>query len=216
MNKFRHAKILVVDDDPDMLLLATMILADEGYEVFEASTGKGCLEAVEAFHPDVVLLDVMLPDMSGIKVCRKIKDNEATRNTFVIFVSGVRVSSEYQADGLNVGADGYIVKPISNKEFIARVQSVVRIKRAEDALREKEKEQQRLIEKLQEAFAEIKTLKGFIPICASCKKIRDDEGYWNQLEAYISEHTDAIFTHGICPDCAEKCRKEISNSLVHG
>jgi hypothetical protein len=86
---------------------------------------------------------------------------------------------------------------------------VVRIKRAEDALREKEKEQQKLISELQEALAEIKTLKGFIPICASCKKIRDDEGYWNQLETYISKHTDAVFSHGICPECAEKYREEI-------
>jgi len=213
MNRFRHARILVTDDDPDMLLLTTMLLGEEGYEVMEATTASGCLEAVAAFHPDVVLLDVMLPDMSGVKVCQEIKANEATANTFVILVSGIRVSSEYQAEGLNVGADGYIIKPIPNKEFIARVQSIVRIKQTEDALREKEKEQQKLIEKLQEALAEIKTLKGFIPICASCKKIRDDEGYWNQLEAYISKHTDAIFTHGICPQCAEKLKEEIDRSF---
>jgi response regulator RpfG family c-di-GMP phosphodiesterase len=133
--------------------------------------------------------------------------------TFVILVSGVRVSSDYQADGLNVGADGYIIKPITNRELIARVQAVARIKRAEDALRQKRREQQKLIMELQEALAEIRTLKGFIPICASCKKIRDDEGYWNQLEAYISKHTDAIFTHSICPQCAEKYKAEIKETL---
>ena len=133
--------------------------------------------------------------------------------TFVILVSGVRVSSDYQADGLNVGADGYVIKPITNRELIARVQAVARIKRAEDALRQKKREQQKLIMELQEALAEIRTLKGFIPICASCKKIRDDEGYWNQLEAYISKHTDAIFTHSICPQCAEKYKAEIKETL---
>ena len=162
-------------------------------------------------HPDLVLLDVMLPDMQGGVVCRLIKADPGLRGTLVILLSGVHVSSDYQAEGLNTGADGYMVKPISNKELVARVQAMERIKRAEDALREKEKQQEELILKLQAALAEIKTLKGLIPICASCKKIRDDEGFWNHLESYISKHTDAVFTHGICPECAEKMREEIRN-----
>jgi response regulator RpfG family c-di-GMP phosphodiesterase len=202
-------KLLVTDDDPDVLLLTSSVLTRAGYEVLEARTAKECLEMMHTHHPDLVLLDVMLPDMKGSTVCRHIKADPELQDTFVILVSGVQVSSEYQAKGLNIGADGYIVKPVSNKELVARVQAMERIKKAEDALREKEKQQEKLIAKLQEALAEIKTLKGFIPICASCKKIRDDEGYWNQLEAYISKHTDAVFSHGICPDCAEKFRSEI-------
>ena len=204
-------KILVTDDDPDVLLLTSSVLTRAGYEVLEARRGKECLEIMRTQHPDLVLLDVMLPDMKGSTVCRQIKADPELQSTFVILVSGVQVSSEYQAKGLNIGADGYIVKPISNKELVARVQAMERIKKAEDALRDKEKQQEKLIAKLQEALAEIKTLKGFIPICASCKKIRDDEGYWNQLEAYISKHTDAVFSHGICPECAEKFRTEIRN-----
>jgi DNA-binding response OmpR family regulator len=201
--------ILVADDDPDILLLTTEVLRRAGYEVLEASTGKECLEALRAQHPDIVLLDVMLPDTTGIELCKQIKADEGLQGIFVILVSGVQVSSDYQADGLNVGADGYIVKPIPNKELLARVQAMVRIKRAEDALREKEREQQKLILELKEALAEIKTLRGLIPICAWCKKVHDDEGYWNQLEAYISKHTDAVFSHGICPECAEKYSAEI-------
>lgn len=206
----REARILVTDDDPDVLLLSTTLLADEGYEVYEAATGEECLDAVRTHHPDLVLLDVMLPDMTGVEVCRRIKAEPGLQGTFVILVSGVRVSSEYQADGLNVGADGYMIKDMTNREFLARVSSMVRIKRAEDALRKKEEEQRKLISKLQEALAEIKTLKGLIPICASCKKIRDDKGYWNQLEVYISKHTDAVFSHGFCPECARKWKAEIT------
>jgi len=202
-------KILVTDDDPDVLLLTTQLLRGAGYEILEASTGKECLEAAKAHRPDILLLDVILPDMTGIELCRQLKADGGLQDIFVILVSGIQISSEYQADGLNVGAEGYIIKPISNKELIARVQSMVRIKRAEDALRDKEKEQQKLILQLQDALAEIKTLKGFIPICAWCKRIRDDEGYWDQLEAYISKHTDAVFSHGLCPECAEKYRAEI-------
>jgi DNA-binding response OmpR family regulator len=190
-----------------------MLLGRTGYEVLEASTGQECLDAVRDHHPDLVLLDVMLPDMTGVDVCKQVKNNETLKDIYVILASGVRISSENQAEGLDIGADGYIVRPIPNREFIARVQAGERIKRAEDALREKERQQQTLISQLEEALAEIKTLKGCIPICATCKKIRDDEGYWEYLEAYISKHTDATFTHGICPTCFEKAKAEMNKLL---
>jgi DNA-binding response OmpR family regulator len=190
-----------------------MLLRRAGYEVLEASTGEECLDAVRVHHPDLILLDVMLPDMTGVDVCKQVKNNETLKDIYVILASGVRISSENQAEGLDIGADGYIVRPIPNKEFIARVQAGERIKRAEDALREKERQQQTLISQLEEALAEIKTLKGCIPICATCKKIRDDEGYWEYLEAYISKHTDATFTHGICPTCFEKAKAEMNKLL---
>jgi DNA-binding response OmpR family regulator len=202
-------RILVTDDDPESLLLMTSILQRAGYEVLESKTGQGCLDAAMAYRPALVILDVMLPDMSGIEVCRQIKSSSALAGTFVILTSGVRVTSELQADGLNIGADGYIIKPISNKEFVARVKAMERVKDAEDALRKTKKEQEELIAKLQTAFEEIKTLKGLIPICASCKKIRNDEGFWDQLESYLSKNTDAVFTHGLCPECFHKTIAEI-------
>jgi DNA-binding response OmpR family regulator len=156
--------ILVTDDDPRMLLLMTEVLGTAGYEVLQASNGKECLEALKAHHPDIVLLDVMLPDTTGIELCRQIKADERLQGIFVIFFSGVQVSSEYQAEALNAGADGYITKSVSNEELLARVQSVVRIKRAVDALREKEKEQQKLILELKEALAESKLQDGFVPM----------------------------------------------------
>jgi CheY-like chemotaxis protein len=178
--------------------------------VLEASTGKECLDVVRDRHPDLVLLDVMLPDMTGVQVCKQIKTDKKLDDIFVILASGIKVSSEHQTEGLDTGADGYVIRPIPNKELLARVQAGERIKRAEDALREKGIQQQNLIAELEAALAEIKTLKGCIPICASCKKIRDDEGYWNQLESYISKHTDAVFTHGICPTCLEQARAEMT------
>jgi hypothetical protein len=78
------------------------------------------------------------------------------------------------------------------------------------ALRRSEEERERLIHELQEALANIKTLSGMLPICASCKKIRDDKGFWNQIETYIKAHSDAKFTHGICPECADKLYKPIN------
>jgi DNA-binding response OmpR family regulator len=209
----KQFRVLVTDDNPEIRLMSTMLLRRAGYEVIEASTGQECLDAVLIHHPDLILLDVMLPDMTGTHVCRQIKNDENCKDIFVILTSGIRISSQSQAEGLDTGADGYIVKPITNKEFLARIQAGERIKRAEDALREKERQQQALISQLEEALSEIKTLKGCIPICATCKKIRDDEGYWEYLEAYISKHTDATFTHGICPACFEKAKAEMKKIL---
>lgn len=70
--------------------------------------------------------------------------------------------------------------------------------------KELEQEREKLIAQLQEALAQVKTLSGFLPICASCKKIRDDSGYWKQIESYLSAHADVTFSHGMCPDCAQK------------
>ena len=204
-------KILVVDDNPEMLSLSTMILERAGYDILEATSGRDCLNKVQTHHPDLVLLDVILPDITGTEICRQIKADKNLEDIFVILVSGIQVSSEHQAEGLNIGADAYIVRPIPNKEFLARIQAGERIKVAEDGLREKEKQQQVLISQLKEALAEIKTLKGFIPICSLCKKIRNDKGYWDNLETYISKHTNAIFSHGLCPTCAEKYKSEIKN-----
>jgi len=156
--------ILVTDDDPRMLMLVTEVLGEAGYEILQATNGKECLEAVKAQHPDIVLLDVMLPDTTGIELCRQIKADESLQGIFVVLFSGVQISSDSQADALNAGADGYIVKSVSNKELLARVQSVVRVKRAVDALREKEKEGQKLVLELQVALAESKLHEGFIPM----------------------------------------------------
>ena len=211
----QHMTILVTDDDPEMLALTSAVLRRAGYEVID-STGKECREKAQANHPDLILLDVMLPDMSGVDLCRQLKSDEVLSRIFIILMSGVQMSSEFQADSLGVGADGYIIKPISNKELVARIQAMERIKNAEDALRKKGKEQEELIVKLQAALAEIKTLQGLIPICSSCKKIRDDEGFWDQLEAYLSKHTDAVFTHGLCPDCFHKAISEIKGMRKQG
>ena len=77
--------------------------------------------------------------------------------------------------------------------------------------RQAEKEKEQLIEKLQKTLSDVKKLSGLLPICASCKKIRDDKGYWNQIESYIRDHSEANFSHGICPDCKKKLYPDLFN-----
>jgi DNA-binding response OmpR family regulator len=189
--------ILVVDDDPDIRFATVRLLGKAGYSVTEADTGEKGLCLVRQTHPDLVLLDVMLPDTDGYEICRIIKTDAELKDTYVILLSGKKTGSDDQSEGLEIGADGYVARPVSNRELLARVQSMVRIIRAE-------RDRDRLIGELQEALANIRTLRGLLPICCHCKKIRDDKGYWSQLEKYIHEHSDAEFSHSICPDCLGK------------
>lgn len=189
-------KVLVVDDDPDILFATSRVLKKAGYQMFTADSGKMAMEAVRTIVPDLILMDVVMPDAEGPELCRRIKDDPNFRGIYVLLTSGVRVESEEQAEGLDSGADGYIARPLSNRELLARVDSMVRILRAE-------RERDQLIIELKKAISEIKRLSGLLPICSHCKKIRDDKGYWSQIESYIRDHSDAEFSHSICPDCAK-------------
>ena len=194
--KNQDIKVLVVDDDPDILFVTSRVLKKAGYQTFTADSGKTAMEAVRTIVPDLILMDVVMPDAEGPELCRRIKDDPNFRGIYVLLTSGARVESEEQAEGLDSGADGYIARPLSNRELLARMDSLVRILRAE-------RERDQLITELKKAISEIKRLSGLLPICSHCKKIRDDKGYWSQIESYIRDHSDAEFSHSICPDCAK-------------
>jgi DNA-binding response OmpR family regulator len=189
--------ILVVDDTPELLQASARVLRSAGATVHEAVDGRSCLAAVHHHRPDLVLLDVELPDLLGYEICRRIKNDESLKAVYVVMLSSTMTTSDDQSKGLESGADGYITRPLPNRELLARVESVARIIRAE-------RERDRLITQLQQALETIKTLSGMLPICASCKKIRNDTGYWEEVESYVKRHSDAEFTHGICPACARK------------
>jgi len=140
------AHILVVDDEPEALLLSSYVLRQEGHEVLEAGTGEACLESVRAHRPDLVLLDRMLPDIDGLEVCRQIKSDPTLSDTFVLMYSALMTTSDHQASGLESGADGYLVRPISNRELVARVRSILRLKQARDVSRRSERRFRALFE----------------------------------------------------------------------
>ncbi|MDP2886576.1 MAG: PAS domain S-box protein [Ignavibacteria bacterium] len=98
--------------------------------------------------------------------------------------------------------------------ILLAIEDITERKRAEEALGEAVKERERLIQELQHALENIKTLQGLIPICGNCKKIRDDKGFWNQVEGYIMAHSDATFTHGVCPECAKKLYGDLYEKAV--
>lgn len=131
------ARILVADDDEDILRATCITLESAGYETFGAATAAQTIDAIRSFQPDIVLLDRVLPDNDGIETCRLIKNTPSLAYTFVILVSGLRTASDDQIEGLNAGADGYVIRPLGKRELLARVESFLRIVHKGRSLRER-------------------------------------------------------------------------------
>jgi sigma-B regulation protein RsbU (phosphoserine phosphatase) len=149
--------------------------------------------------PPLAILDWKMPGMDGVEICRKVRESLTLASTYIILLTGQRQKEEVVV-GLESGANDYIRKPFDREELHARIRVGERVIEMQLALAKQVKE-------LQEALSQIKTLQGLIPICSYCKKIRNDQNYWQQLEFYISQHSQAVFSHGICPDCIEKIIK---------
>ena len=193
-------RILVVDDEEMLLLYLSKRLKKHNYDVVTCLSGEEALEKVKAFDFDVVILDVILPGIDGYEVCRRLKSDKKTSGIMVLILS-VRKTVEERLKGYEVEADDYIIKPYDLEELLAKIRILLRLKNALD-------ERNRFIHQLQEALSKVKTLSGLLPICSSCKKIRDDKGYWNQIEDYIREHSPANFSHSICPECTKRLYPE--------
>ena len=169
----------------------------------------------EALHysylnkPALVILDVMMPGLSGYDVCSSIKADPSFKDIPVIFLTALD-TREGAHQGLEAGGIDYLTKPVDLDLLRLRVKNHIESKERNDLLREQRDLLIKQKEDLEAALARIKRLEGTIPICAYCKKIRDDQQSWKQLETYISEHSEALFSHGICPDCYEMAMKEIS------
>lgn len=182
MNKFENANILVVDDNHQNLKVVAELLETENFEVTVASSGQQALEHLKNEKPDLILLDVMMPEMDGFEVCERIKQNLETKHIPVIFLTA-KIETDDLVKGFDVGAVDYINKPFVQKELLARVKTHVTLKLT---------------------LEENNKLMGIIPICSNCKNIRDDEGYWHKVETFIKQRSLASFSHTVCATCMEK------------
>ncbi|HRQ38683.1 MAG TPA: response regulator [Chloroflexota bacterium] len=194
------SEILVVDDVRENLRLLVRMLVERGYKVRPVSNGRMALTAAQIAPPDLILLDILMPELDGYQVCQQLKADETTRHIPVIFISALHEQMDI-VRAFAVGGVDYITKPFQTEETLARVYTHLTIGKLQQELAQKNQELQEQNEQLLEALANVKTLSGLLPICANCKKIRDDSGYWQTVEVYIRDHSDAILSHGICPDC---------------
>lgn len=182
-------RVMIVDDVTENLRILVELLKDD-YHLIPLKSGKVALEKMAQDPlPDLALLDIVMPGMDGYELCARLKNNPRTKEIPVIFITAVSEVMD-DAKAFELGAVDYVPKPFNPLTVKARINTHIKLSRT--------------LKKLQSALKDIRTLSGLIPICASCKKIRDDKGFWNQVENYIQDRSDVHFSHGICPDCKGK------------
>lgn len=227
--EYRQPTVLIVDDEPLSLDMLRLALRDE-YKILTANNGREGLNIATAQLPDIILLDIVMPEMDGYEVCLTIKDNPDLCDIPVLFISCMS-EPENEFQGLEYGAVDYITKPYNREIARLRVKTHLQIKKQRDMLAkqatelqkanaELEKEitcrkliqadQEHLIAELKAASAKVTTLTGLLPICASCKKVRDDKGYWAELDSFLGANSKLEFSHGLCKDCATKLYPDFS------
>jgi AmiR/NasT family two-component response regulator len=213
MNNQQDVRVLIAEDDYLNSEMIKGLLEEVGYTVAgEAADGFETVKMTRSLQPDVVLMDIKMPDMDGLEATRRIYESCPTP---VVVLTAYEMS-ELVEEASAVGVGAYLVKPPNAREMeraitiaMARFDDLIELHRLNAELQAGNEARERLILELQEALAQVKTLSGLLPICSSCKRIRDDEGYWNQLEAYIQDHSEVVFSHGLCPECAKKLYPEI-------
>lgn len=254
-----QTNILIVEDSLTQIKLLRSILEKGGYIVDSATNGIKAMEGVHQKRPDLIITDIIMPEMDGFALCTALKGDPELKHIPVLLLTSLSDPQDV-IKGLQAGADNFLTKPYEDTFLLSRIRYIfanqgLRKKRTSDSeieimfadqkysinsdktqiidlllstyenaiqknnelhkthndlveahhrLEQQNIELEKLNHNLQVALAEVKTLSGLLPICANCKKIRDDHGYWNQIEAYMSKRTDVQFTHGICPECAKK------------
>ena len=208
-------RILIAEDDAVSRRVLETTLVKWGYEVVVTTDGLQALEALtQSDAPSLAVLDWMMPGLDGSEVCRRVRQTGGDRLAYLILLTA-KGRKEDIVEGLTAGADDYVVKPFDRAELKARLNVGERILRLQAELATRVKE-------LELALSKVKLLQGLLPICCYCKKIRDDQNYWRQVEGYIASHSEAQFTHAICPDCREKIiepeleRLKAEEKLVNG
>ncbi len=187
-------RVLIAEDDPVSQRVLSLTLEMWGHQSVPTSSGTEAWEALQAPDaPRLAILDWMMPGLDGVDICRRLRQPGNTRPPYVILLT----ARDDHADlirGFEAGADDYVTKPFDRDELRVRVQVGVRVLDLQDDLA-------RRVAELEDALAQVKQLRGLLPICSYCKKIRNDKDYWEQMETYVSEHSAATFSHGICPSC---------------
>jgi sigma-B regulation protein RsbU (phosphoserine phosphatase) len=195
-------RALIADDDRIATEILSNALQRLNIDVAVANDGGAAWDVLTGGDsPSLAIIDWMMPTVDGPELCRRIRQDAAHSHMYVILLTG-RDDRKDVVAGLDAGADDYIVKPFDPDELRARVQVGVRVLTLQERLADR-------VAELQDALARVKHLQGLLPICSYCKRIRGDDQYWQQVDSYIVEHTDARFTHGVCPPCSQKLMAEI-------
>lgn len=180
-------RILIVDDDAVSRLVLTGTLKKLGHEATACTEASEALAAFQLDTYQVIISDLLMPGMDGLELCRRIRATACGHYTYFILLTGVGTKSGY-LEGMSAGADDFITKPFDEEVLAARLIAG---------------------ERLLKLQTQVKQLAGLLPICSLCKRVRDDQNYWHQVENYVQRYTDARFTHSYCPECFNKLKAQI-------
>ncbi len=201
-------RVLYIEDDAGLARLIEKRLSREGFHVDLARTGADGLAEAGKQGYDAIIVDYNLPDLDGLEIIRRINQWEAAPAVLMLTGAG---NEAVAVEAMKLGAADYVVKD-AEAGYLNLISTIIgraiEHKRLVENKKQWDAERERLIVELKEALANVKRLSGLLPICAACKKVRDDQGYWSQVEVYIHEHSEAAFTHSICPDCFTKLYPE--------
>lgn len=175
-------KILIADDDMISRTILNEVLVRLDYEVCSTDNGRDALEEYRKEHFPIVISDWMMPEMDGLELCQKIRSLQGKKYTY-FFLLTVKEGKNNYLKAMSVGADDFITKPLDIDTLSARLRVAERLLHLQD--------QNILLSRL-------------IPICAHCKKIRNDETYWQEIDHFLIESAGASFSHGICPECLKR------------
>jgi phosphoserine phosphatase RsbU/P len=190
-------RVLIADDEKVSRTLLGSTLTKLGYEVTISEDGAQAWEALKADnHPKLAVLDWMMPGLEGVEVCRRVRELERGSYTYIILLTS-RDEKQDVVAGFDAGIDDYLVKPFDAQELQSRIAVGTRILKLESTLGKK-------VSELEQALKHVRQLQGLLPICMHCKKIRADDDSWHLIESYVSQHSEAQFTHSLCAECRAK------------
>lgn len=190
-------KILIAEDDAISRKILERILRIWDYDVVAVTNGKEAWQALQKEDaPKLVLLDWMMPEMHGVEVCQKIRAVETDDLAYIILLTAKSAKGDI-VKGLDSGANDFVSKPFNKDELRARLSVGEKILELQRKLKGK-------ITELEQAAEHIQTLQGIIPICMHCHKIRTDDEAWERVDMYVERHSEAQFSHGLCPECLDK------------
>jgi CheY-like chemotaxis protein len=199
---FRVVRVVIAEDDRVTGEILARTLQRWNYDTTLVGDGAEAWDRLRAAtDPTLAILDWMMPGMDGPDVCRRVRAELPLANMYMLLVTARESRGDVIA-GLDAGADDYIIKPFDPDELRARVAVGGRVLALQQKLAER-------VAELQAALSSVKQLRGLLPICSYCKRIRGDDQYWQQVEGYIAQHSDAQFSHGICPTCYATVSAEI-------
>lgn len=194
-------KLLIAEDDPVTRCLLQRLL-ERDYEVVLAADGQEAWNILcQSDGPRLAVLDWQMPGLEGVDICQRARQAPQGGPMYLLLLTATRKTTSDAVLGFDAGADDYLTKPFDAEELRARVGVGRRVLQLQMTLAER-------VAELEEALTRVRTLQGLLPICAWCKRIRNDRDYWVEVESYLSEHAEVTFTHAICPECTAQQRAE--------